>query len=108
MNSVLMAPGETELTFYIRNTSREPSKPACFRSADLWYKSSEVDKVVILRFYILVYPVLVKNVATDCSALKGAVGRWSFLTQVLREETKSRLFSLPQFQNTVRNGGLEL
>lgn len=66
-----------------------------------------IGKVLILRFFILVYPVPVKNVATDCSALEGAVGPWSFLTQVLRQETKSRLFSLPQF-HTVRNGGLEL
>lgn len=44
------------------------SEPGCFRSVDLWYNSSDkglkqivIDKDWILRFCILIYPVLEKK-----------------------------------------------
>lgn len=96
---MLMAPGETEFTL---RTEQKPRSLVSQLVLDQQIRGTTavmevriLDKVLILRFCILVYPVLVKNVATDCSALEGAVAPWSLLTQVLRQETISRLLSPP-------------
>lgn len=96
---MLMAPRETEFTLCteqkLRSLVSQLVLDQQIRGTTAVMEVRILDKVLILRFCILVYPVLVKNVATDCSALEGVAAPWSLLTQVLRQETKSRLLSPP-------------
>lgn len=77
------------LIFYILKSGL--SEPGCFRSVDLWYNSSDkgliqivIDKDWILRFCILIYPVLEKKSSLyRRSALTRTVGLWLLLTQLL-------------------------
>lgn len=70
------------LIFYILKSGL--SEPGCFRSVDLWYNSSDkgliqivIDKDWILRFCILIYPVLEKK-KVACTDVLPLPGQWGF------------------------------